>query len=347
MFGHSAIRIRDPQARMDRIYNYGTFDFNEPNFLMKFSRGQLKYFLLSYSFPQFMRQYEYENRSVVEQELNLSLADRQAIHAFLRNNERPENRYYRYDFFFDNCATRERDVVEQVLGDRLRYGSEKRDFGNFRDMLAPYLADLDWVEFGIYLVLGTPADGEVDVRASMFLPDYLYEAYEKAEIQTENGSWKPLVRKQQVLFRASPAEIQPGGIGPTLASWLFFLVIAAITVLQWFRRRAFRLLDFLLFFVAGLLGLLIFLLWVATEHGATATNLNVLWLLPTHLLFAFAIPFRRLESLTVRYAQNVLILSGLFLLLNWFLPQNFHPAVYPLCLALTLRLPLYIFRTID
>ena len=346
MFGHSAIRIQDSVMRMDRIYNYGTFDFEEPNFLLKFSRGQLKYFLLSYSFPQFLRQYQYERRSVVEQTLALDLADRQAIYDFLRENELPQNRYYRYDFFYDNCATRERDVLEQVLGERLRYVTGEKRFGNFRDMLAPYLEDLDWVEFGIYLVLGTPADADVDVRASMFLPDYLYDAYKTAEVRA-GDDWQPLVSGEKVLYKAPPWETAAGGLAPTIACWLFFLVVAVLTFVPIFRARVFRLFDTLFYFIAGVLGLLILLLWVATEHGATATNLNVLWLLPTHLVFAFTLFIRRWEHFTVRYSQFVLIMSGLFLLVHWFLPQNFHPATYPLFLALTIRMPLYMFRTID
>ena len=111
VYGHSAIRVNDPRLNYDVAFNYGIFDFSSPNFLYRFCAGQTDYLLGAYRFDTFLNEYQQDKRSVFEQELNLTAKEKQAVVDFLVWNAQPENRVYRYNFFFDNCATRVRDVI--------------------------------------------------------------------------------------------------------------------------------------------------------------------------------------------------------------------------------------------
>src|SRR5690606_34037655 len=141
------------------VYNYGTFDFDTPNFYVKFARGKLNYILNVTTFDRFIRTYQIEGRWVKRQILNLTETEKQALFNFLENNALPENRDYKYDFFYDNCSTRIRDVLEYILGDKLHYPENPADsVQTFRNLIDLYLTDLKWSDLGIDLALGAPTD---------------------------------------------------------------------------------------------------------------------------------------------------------------------------------------------
>ncbi|HHG84254.1 MAG TPA: DUF4105 domain-containing protein [Bacteroidetes bacterium] len=347
IYGHSAFRVRDPQLNLDKAYNYGSFEFG-PGFQLRFMQGKLKYFLNSYSFQRFMAEYEYYKRSVVEQVLNLDQGQKQAIFDYLTNNEKRENRYYQYDFFYDNCATRERDVIASVLGDRLEYTPKAAgSYGSLRDLIHHYQAVTPWTSFGIDLMLGMPTDKVATLEMAMFLPDYLHDGVKSAKVQV-NGEWQSLVKHEALLYRAPLAsKVKVNWHFPLIFCWLLFAIGAVLTFTQFGRKRVFRLFDSFLFLSIGILGIVMLLLWFATDHKATYNNLNVLWAFPTHLIFAFLIWFRKADGLVVRYASVVGLLYLGFLVFHWFLPQAFHPGVYPLILLMLFRMILYRFRSLD
>lgn len=347
VYGHSAFRVRDPEIGLDKAYNYGTFEFG-PGFEMQFVRGKLRYFLNSYSFRRFMAEYQHYNRTVKEQVLNLNSTQRQEIFNYLVNNERPENKYYQYDFFYDNCSTRERDVIANVLGDQLQYHPPKDlSYGSLRDLIHIYQAVMPWTSFGIDMFLGMPADKEATQQDAMFLPDYMFNALRTAKVKV-NGNWENLVAHEAVLFKAPPVTVEePGWLGPILACWLLFGVGCLLTFTNFGRKRVFRLFDTLLFSTVGLLGLIMLMFMLATDHQATYWNLNLVWALPTHFIFAFLLWSRKADWILFRYATWTGFLYLGFLALNWFLPQDFHPAVYPLVILMLFRMMLYRFRSID
>jgi hypothetical protein len=346
IFGHSSIRVHDPVQRFDWVFNYGTFDFSTPGFGVKFVQGKLPYYLLSYSMRNFMAEYEADLRSVREQVLRLTDAQKEAMLQALKRNELPENKFYLYDFFYDNCASRERDLIRNTLGDKLRLKAPAgKAYGSYRSLIHPYLHDLPWTDFGIQLILGLPTDNVAGLEGGVFLPDHLFDVFAASEVM-EDGGWKPLVRETRPLYNAPPV-VKPalGFLGPWIVMWLVLAVAATISFLPFGNARGFRVFDTLLFGATGLLGILLLLFWVATDHEATHANLNLIWALPTHLFFAVAVWVRRWNHLVTKYAFGAAGLLILFLLANWFLPQSFHPAIYPLVAAMTLRLVIYRVRS--
>jgi Domain of unknown function (DUF4105) len=340
LFGHSALRIQDPATQLDWVWNYGVFEFDEDpvRFVTKFARGHLKYYVLSYAYDRFEAEYRHEKRSIHEQVLNLNDAQKLRMLDALLTNELPQNRYYQYDFFFDNCSTRERDLIAKALGADLRFHpNTPDDYGSYRDLIDPYLRNDVWADFGIDLLLGLPTDKTADQRGATFLPDELFKALSTAEVQVA-GQWQPLVRSEQTLLDIPSAPVTAFQYGPHLLSWGIFALAALFTLLGFRSRRAFRGFDIALFLVLGLLGTLMVLFWWGTDHKATYQNLNMLWALPTHVIFAITLLIRKTRTFAKRYAMGMLFWMIGFMATCWLMPQGFHAGAIAIAMAATLRL---------
>lgn len=331
-FGHSAVQVFDPATGIDRVYNYGTFDFDTEGFYIKFTRGKLNYILSVSTFDRFVMSYQYEGRWVYRQALNLNAAQKEDLFTFLEWNALPENREYKYDFFYDNCSTRIRDVLEKVLGADLAYPESSADTtATFREMIDLYLGPHPWSDFGIDLALGLPCDKEADYREKMFLPDYLMANMGKAVI-ADGGTLRPLVGSEGIILKQNPKLDLSDEGGVTWIFWAIFIfsLVAAILIpapiLRWF--------DILLFAVTGLLGLMLVFMWLGTDHSATKWNFNLLWALPTWLYATFMILKGRLNVLFFKIHAFWMF----FIMVFWvLLPQEFHPATVPIILTLAAR----------
>ncbi|ARS37002.1 DUF4105 domain-containing protein [Pontibacter actiniarum] len=337
IFGHSAVRVNDPASGLDIIFNYGTFDFNEPNFYLKFARGKLRYKLSVAYFRDFVYSYSMDNRSVYEQELNLTEAEKQKYWAFLTNNYLPANRFYLYDFFFDNCATRIRDGLEATFPNQLAFNISQFDKDySFRNLIDLYLGPQPWGDFGIDLALGARIDQEATPYQYMFLPEYLSKGFANATL-AQGGQPKPLTLERRVIFERDPIPMEAGWFTPQLLLWAFLLVTVALTVADFVKRRRSRVFDMVLFFLMGLLGIVLLLLWFATDHQATAYNFNLLWAVPTHAVVAFFLGRQVLREWVRKYMLVTAILAAV-VLIGWPLwPQLYHAAFLPLVVALALR----------
>lgn len=337
-FGHSAVRVHDPRSGLDRVYNYGTFDFDPPGFYGKFVLGKLNYRLDIEGFGRFERVYHFFKRSYREQAFNLSSEQKQTLYNFLEVNYLPENRYYLYDFFFDNCATRIRDILSTVLGDSLRLRDpDAAGDSTFRDLLDVYLQDRAWPDFGIDLALGATVDRKATYSERMFLPDYLASELSRAQVLRQ-GQLQPLVLRDEWLYQA-PAEAGGGfwGLSPWAIGGALLLGLGLATWLGIRQRRWRRGLDVLLFSICGLAGSILLFFWLGTDHKPAIWNLNVLWLLPTHLLFAWLLLRRQVPGWLRYYFLGSAALTAL-LLAGWlFLPQALNPAFIPWMLMLLIR----------
>lgn len=338
VFGHSAVRVQDQAQGMDVIFNYGTFDFNEPNFYLKFARGKLMYKLSAAHFQDFVYSYAQDNRSVYEQELKLTPEQKQKYWLFLTNNYLPENRFYLYDFFFDNCATRIRDGLEATFPNQINFNISQFDKDySFRNLIDLYLPPQPWGDFGIDLALGARIDKEATPYEYMFLPDYLSEGFANATIQ-QNGQAVPLTGKKEAVFLQSPpAAASFSFFTPTILSWLLLLVIVGVTVFDIKKNSRSRILDVILFFSAGLIGIILLLLWFATDHQATANNFSLLWALPTHLIVALYLGKKVLPTWVAKYMAIAGLVAGILTISWWLLPQQPHAAFIPLALTLLVR----------
>ena len=337
VFGHSAIRVNDPVNHIDWVYNYGTFTFSQPGFYVKFVRGYLNYQLSVYLTRDFMLEYTQENRSVYEQELNLTQQQKEKVFRFIEVNRLPENKYYLYDFFFDNCATRIRDVFQNELRDSIRFDNENYRSETFRQMIRPYLEPHPWSRFGINLVLGAVADREANINESMFLPDYMNIAFDNAKILSQ-GNEIPLVSASNTLFEQQKTKPEPSFMkGPGYFFTGVFIIILIFTYVEMRNNSYYKLIDFLVFITIGFLGLILFLLWTATDHTATVKNWNLMWAFPGHLVLAFFV-FRKAKSTFLKYYFLITGICAFAVLPLWgILPQRFDTAFIPIILIVSLR----------
>ena len=335
-FGHSAIRVYDSINNIDYAYNYGVFDFNQPNFYLNFTRGHLLYKLAVQSYPHFKYNYLYFNRWVHEQVTNLDQSEEQKIFEYLQWNAQPENQNYLYDYFYNNCATKIRDVFVEALGDKVVFDDAYITTNyTIRQLTDLYLQDQPWGDLGIDICLGLPMDKRATPYEYMFLPDYIESSFNHASLVTTNGTI-PLVNKT---IKANPDNDMADPSGPP-HPWIVFgvtlLAIALISLWDFQRGKLSKWLDVILFSITGLIGLLLFVLWVATDHKAAAYNFNLLWALPTNL-FAIHLVLGNPKSLSKKYFGVATILT-LLLLITWpILPQQLNVFLYPIVIALGIR----------
>lgn len=325
-FGHSALRVFNYEDKTDLVYNYGTFDFYDPAFYQKFVKGKLLYFVSVDSTPSFTWEYEYFNRGVTEQVLHLSCSEKESILAFLQNNIKEENRYYRYDFNYDNCTTRLRDILESATADSLLIKNILPGRGaTFRQLIHDYLDQgvQPWSKLGIDILLGMPLDKKITNREAMFLPDYLFMALDSA---SKKG--QPLVVEKNVLVPASAIKSSTPLLSPLpLFGFLLLLILGLSFLKPGSLNNFFRVFDFTFFLLLGLLGCLLIFMWFGTEHAMCRNNLNLLWAIPVHLPVSFFL-FKKRHWLKM-YFRFIFILSILLLGCWFFLPQQFNTALLP------------------
>lgn len=335
-FGHSAFRVFDPENGIDWVYNYGTFDFDQPNFYLNFAKGHLNYKLSRYHYQQFKTTYIYYNRSLYEQVLNINQVQKQKLFDFLENNNLPENQYYMYDYFYDNCSSRIRDALISVFGDDLTFDHSylKVDY-NFRELVDIYNKEQPWGNLGIDLCLGLPMDKKLEPDQYMFLPDYIFEAFSHASLKNDSAT-APLVKRTITTYESLPAPSMASKITPVIAFWAFFILMAIITFFGWRKNVYKKGIDIGLFSLMGIFGWLFFLLWVATDH-ASAYNHNLLWAVPLHFPIALLLVKRRPPNWVKKYFQVIGILMLIILLLWYVWPQQLHHSLIPIILALSLR----------
>lgn len=326
LFGHSAMRVKDPQKNIDVVFNYGTFSFNE-DFYFNFAMGRLNYSLSVSSMKGFLRSYEMEGRGVIEQVLNLDSASKQKVFNFLDWNNEPQNREYLYDFFYDNCSSRLRDVLESSLGKERIAFQDLQEEGkpSFRQIIDEYLIYHPWGDFGIDLGLGLPCDKSPSSRELMFLPYNLMDAFDAASLDE-----KHLVAEKKTLLETSGLTYAFSLFDPIPLFWILFGVIAILSAIGFRKKRIFKGIDVVFFILIGPVGALVFFLWFITDHTATINNLNMLWAWPTHLL---VIPFLFFHASRKFYWTAYGIVLVLTLIAFPFLPQTLHYAVIPLILS--------------
>lgn len=337
-FGHSAIRMRQIGSEgQDLVFNFGTFNFQTPNFYGKFATGKLDYMLSVSTYADFIQEYDYFRRDVREQVLDLNAQQLDYVIQHLWAQYDPARRYYRYDFFFNNCATKIRDAFEIALGDELVWNdSSGMEEKTFRDLIDEYVYPLPWADLGIDLALGSVIDREASVRESQFLPDYMEEAFAKATI-VGDGPTRPLVKESRVILEYPKEEFKMKAINPYFIFWGIAILFTGITFFGHKKRRLFIGFDVGLFSVLGILGLVVTFLWFFTDHSATKWNWNLLWVFPGHLVLVWGLMKKELQPWVRKYLLFALIMTDaavVFWILGW---QSFHPSLIPILLVIILR----------
>jgi Domain of unknown function (DUF4105) len=332
-FGHSAIRVNDPVNGFDIAYNYGVFDFNQPNFYLNFTRGFLYYKLGVYSYPDFRDHYISYNRYVHEQVLQLDSVQKQKVFSFLETNAQPQNQTYRYDYFYNNCASKVRDVFADVFKAEIKFDGSfiKTDY-TIRDLTEIYLQQQPWGDLGIDICLGLPMDKKATPYDYMFLPDYVESSLTHT---TLNGS--PIVKQKVAVYESEPEKIPFHWYHPWIVFGLLFLFAASISYRDWKRKKLSKWFDVTLFGILGLLGWLLLLLWVATDHKAAANNFNLLWAFPLHLIAAIGLMKNNFPHWLLGYFTFVVILTALLLGFWVLLPQQMNSFLLPVVFIILIR----------
>jgi hypothetical protein len=336
-FGHSALRLTDSTVTtngkiQDIVFNYGTFNFDDPNFYTLFIRGKLMYYVSTAYFDEFKEEYQATNRGITEQVLNLNSKEKTAVRKFLYNNVKEENMYYKYDFLFDNCTTRLRDIIVRNKENQPSFKAIVPAGTSFRNSIHEYLNrnDKEWSKLGIDILLGAPTDGVMDINQSQFLPDNLMKALDSSN----HGNHLVL----------SKSSLYPFDKKPETKSWfnpmIVFSVLLLVIVLLDFSKTKFAAaflygFDGLLFFITGALGVILLFMWFGTDHSMCKNNYNLVWAWPTHAIAAFFINSKK------QWLKKYLFITVAGLLITlaaWaFLPQQLNISLLAICLLLMYR----------
>jgi hypothetical protein len=337
-FGHSAIRMREmgPDGGRDLVFNFGTFDFDTPNFYGKFAAGKLNYMLSVVPYDRFIVEYDYYKRGLREQVLDLNQEQKDFLLQHLDAQYAPERRFYKYDFFYNNCATKIRDAFDISMGKQLVWSDSVGEEKTFRNLIDEFVLPLPWADFGIDLALGAVIDRPATELEKQFLPTYMEQAFANATI-VENGVSRPLVRESRVLLEYPKENVQQSLLNPSMVFWLLTLVFAALTLYGFKKGKLMKGLDVALFGTVGILGIVVAFLWFFTDHSATAWNWNILWAFPGHLVLVWGLVARPNATWISSYLLFVMGATVMTLLFWIFGLQSFSPALIPILLLLLLR----------
>lgn len=341
LYGHTAVWVKDDSTHTDVVFNYGFFDSSQPNFIYHFVRGETDYVLGVTSFEDFISEYRRKGVSVWEQPLNLSQDEKQTLWKALYINSLPENRSYRYNFLYDNCATRPRDMVEKYVEGKIIY-PKTADNQTYRNLLHECLHPYPWMEFGIDLIIGAPADRKIDERDKMFLPEYLMRAFEGAIVEKNDTLRYPLVQQTRVILTSNnAAKVSEYSIFTPLnmafALLLITLLLSIIQVNNINNGFLIKVFDTLLFGMVGLGGTIVFFLMYFSEHPATNPNWNFVWLNIISLLIAVLFWIKSAEKVVHIYHFINFAALTLFLFFWWLIPQQLPVASIPISLCLWVR----------
>jgi hypothetical protein len=336
-FGHSAIRIKDPVINLDIIYNYGIFDFDQPNFYTNFAKGNMIYSLARYDFKYFLANYKRDQRWLKQQVLFLTLQEKQAYFSYLEKNVLQENKNYLYDPYFNNCATILRDITKSILGAKVEFNTHfSVSELTLRQLTNNQIHWNSWGRLGLNLIAGTKLDRKASFEEYMYLPDYLYSSFKNATIFINNQP-KKIVEREDFILNFSEKKIKTPLFNPFLIMSIFSFLGLWITYNDFKNNKRTRTLDFTLFFMSGLIGCVLFFLWVLSSHSTAPNNLNVLWSFAPNIFISFVM----LQKKHYKWLQKYLLVLLVFLAIIPFLwlakVQVFPMTIIPILVLLFVR----------
>ena len=332
IFGHTALRLYDPSSSVDKVLNWGTFDYDQPNFIFNFVLGKTDYFLSASSTQEFLYIYEAGNSTVIEQIINIPDSLKMSLLQAMETNLRHENIVYRYNIFFDNCTTRARDVIEDFCEGIWIYPDQKESV-TIRKLVHNYTKPYPWLEFGIDFAIGSGADSLISRRTEMFLPERLMTILDQSVVRTSDGTEYPIVLSSKTMLQAgNDVNVKPGSpfTKPIVATTFLFLIYLFLTVIACRKKRNFRFLFAFAFLIAGLGGCIIAEFVFFSMHPCTSPNWNLVWVHPLHLIAFVGFLFKKFYKLFNWYhAVNFVLLSCFLAAWHW-IPQGLNVAAIPL-----------------
>ena len=335
LYGHSALRWHDlnktgPTAGQDLVFNWGLFNFNKPYFVLRFVFGLTDYELGTINYEYFVPYYRKWGSSVTEQVINLTNDEKRNLKKALAENLKPENKVYRYNYFYDNCSTRPRDIIERSLNGKVEWADREDYKPTFREMVRECNRNHDWSRFGNDILLGLKADFKTDRIEQEFLPMNLMQDMAMAQVYV-NGEYRPLVKEQRDVVPPGVQMIEPDWIlSPTEMAIIIVLVALSIMFAEWKQKKCFIWWDVMLMVVEGLIGLLLTVM-IFSQHPTTSINLNILLFNPLPLFFIPSVIKGRNTWFKVLAAMIVLYALGSI----W---QSYPEGIWSLALCLLSRI---------
>ena len=310
LYGHTALRWHDMGNGDDIAFNWGVFDFKKPYFVLRFVFGLTDYELGAYPYNLFLHEYEQCGSSVTEQVLNLTTQEKFAVKKALIENLLPENKVYRYNFFYDNCSLRPRDIIERCIAGKVKYAPREDYAPTYREMVSSCTRNHPWGTFGNDMLLGLRADMATDMRQQEFLPENLMYDFDRATIYA-NGEYRPLVKERRIALQPGVQVIEDDfPLSPTECACLLLMLSIIIAIMEWKRRKTFKYWDALLMTIQGLAGCILFAM-LFSQHPTTSINLQMFLINPLPLFFMPSVLRRRKTFWwTVLTAMLVLFLIG-------------------------------------
>jgi hypothetical protein len=335
IYGHTALRLQ--YDGNDAVLNWGTFDSNRRNFIYHFVRGETDYFLSAEPYSLFEQNYLASGAQIVEQTLNIPDSLKMAMLEEIRINLLPENVEYRYNYFFDNCTTRPRNLIERYCGGEIVYREHGDRIFTLRNLVHECTAPYPWMQFGIDLVISSGADSLISRRTELFLPEKLCRALAESVVRMPDGQVRPVVLStERVMNRSakqgndSSADPASPLLNPLPVCCLVFFIFLIITVWAVKKRCSCRLPFAILFFVAGAAGCLVAFLMLFSSHPCVSPNWNILWLNPLYFIGAAGFATgKRCRLFDVYFVLNFVVLSAFILAWRW-IPQAIDIAFLPL-----------------
>jgi hypothetical protein len=342
LYGHTAIRYYDKTRNMDLAINYGMFSFKKPFFILRFVFGLTDYEMGIEPFDAFCAQYAGYGSGVYEQVLHLTREEKSRIANAINENYKPENRVYRYNYFYDNCTTRARDMLLDHLTRRLDVRIKDLKWESYRDLVHQCCRRTPWVKFGNDMLLGLQADFPIDYKQKQFLPENLKEDFEHIFLNTGKGKTEKLVsRSGWVVLPGVQTEMADFPLSPIACMLLLAGIIVLVTLLEGIRKTRFRWVDAAILLVCGLVGLILFAM-IFSQHPTVRLNLQILLFCPFTLLYIYSSVKKSREKQFYKGMKVWCALLILFLIGGLF--QHYAEGIRFLALSLLLRYTYFIYR---
>ncbi len=343
-FGHTAIRILDESQGVDMIANWGIFDFDKPGFYYKFVKGETYYMLGVHETFYFLESYRRRNSYVIEQVLNLSPDERKRLYDAISVNYLPENREYLYNFVFDNCATRPRELINQIVKPKTIEAVNEIEYKSFRDWVGAYTGKYSWLQFGIDLVFGRDADEYATPYQAMFLPEVLYKSYDGAKIVDPSGTETPFISEERYLVEKRD-ELQKSTLfsKPIFVTVLMLLIGLIITFWENKKKKQYKIFDFLLLLITGIAGLIVFYLMFFSIHPLVKSNFNLMWCNPLNIIASVLLFTRKIKKVLKAYFLIYFVMIVVAFIVAVLKVQIFNIAFLPVMGLMLVRI-LYWFK---
>lgn len=340
-FGHSAIRVQDKSKNYDLVFNYGVYDFNDPNFYSNFIKGYLNYSLGVSYYKDFKSSYISNNRSIKEQVLLLPDVLNRKIADRLIFNSKPENKNYRYDYFSNNCSTIIKDIIDESLIDydyENDYIVENKGKNTYRNLIYENINKNSWGSLGIDICLGSYIDQEIDVKKNTFLPEYLFEYLNSSYYKHPDLSNKIKLVKKNNFINYENKEFQNLNSNNLFYSPLFiFIIISSFLLFLSSRDLNNKVIHLILqstHIITSAIGFLLLFLWFFTDHFTSAYNYNLLWANPLNIILIFKSINKKWKIALLKLLLLSLALIVLHSITN---VQVFNISLYPFFIFLAFR----------